>query len=172
MEEKELAERSIRGETDAFVKLMELHKGQLYRTAYAFLKSEHAAVEAVQEVTARAFRGIRKLKNPAYAKTWLIRIMINYCQDELKKTRREQAVEQLPESAANTGDDLMVLEEALLSLSDPSRRLIHMKYFEGFKINEIAELEQIPEGTVKSRLHHSLRSLRDFLNGKGGRADD
>jgi RNA polymerase sigma factor (sigma-70 family) len=172
MEERELAERAIRGDADAFVSLMELHKASLYRTAYAFVKSEHAAVEAVQEVTARAFKNIRRLKEPAYAKTWLTRIMINYCQDELKKAGREPVTEQVPESITTSGDDLLILEEALLALPDPSRRLIHLKYFEDMKIKEIAEIEQIPEGTVKSRLHKSLRALRDFINGKGGQAND
>src|SRR5690554_1446413 len=105
MEEKELVERSIRGDAEAFVSLMELHKTSLYRTAFAFLKSEHASVEAVQEVTARAFRNIRRLKEPAYAKTWLTRIMINYCQDELKKRRREPVTDLIPERIAQSGDE-------------------------------------------------------------------
>lgn len=172
MEERELAERAMRGDAEAFVSLMELHKASLYRTAYAFLKSEHAAVEAVQEVTARAFKNIRRLKEPAYSKTWLTRIMINYCQDELKKTRREPVTDRMPESISKQDDDLLIIEEALLALPDPSRRLIHLKYFEDMKIKEIAEIEQVPEGTVKSRLHKSLRALREFINGKGGRADD
>ncbi|MCM3088261.1 sigma-70 family RNA polymerase sigma factor [Bhargavaea ginsengi] len=172
MEERELAERSIRGDAEAFVQLMELHKVSLYRTAYAFLKSEHAAVEAVQEVTARAFRNIRRLKEPTYAKTWLTRIMINYCQDELKKARREPVTDRMPESVAHTGDDLLILEEALRTLPDPSRRLIQLKYFEDMKIKEIAEIEKIPEGTVKSRLNKTLKSLRDFIYGKGGHTDD
>ncbi|EMR07366.1 RNA polymerase sigma factor sigV [Bhargavaea cecembensis DSE10] len=172
MEERELAERAKRGDTEAFVRLMELNKAPLYRTAYAFLKNEHAAVEALQEVTARAYKNIRRLKEPSYAKTWLTRIMINYCQDELKKARREPVTDLVPEGISKPGDDFLILEEALLALPDPSRRLIHLKYFEDMKIKEIAEIEEIPEGTVKSRLHKSLRTLRDFMNGKGGRADD
>lgn len=172
MEEKELVERSIRGDAEAFVSLMELHKTSLYRTAFAFLKSEHASVEAVQEVTARAFRNIRRLKEPAYAKTWLTRIMINYCQDELKKRRREPVTDLIPERIAQSGDELLMLEEALLALPDPSRRLIHLKYFEEMKIKDIAEIEELPEGTVKSRLHNTLRTLRELINGKGGRSDD
>lgn len=172
MEERELADRSIRGDAEAFVRLMELHKASLYRTAYAFLKSEHAAVEAVQEVTARAFRNIQRLKEPSYAKTWLTRIMINYCQDELKKASREPVTDHVPESISKPGDDLLILEEALHTLPGPSRRLIHLKYFEDMKIKEIAEIEKIPEGTVKSRLNKTLRSLREFMNGKGGHTDD
>lgn len=172
MEDRELAERAISGDAEAFVQLMELYKASLYRTAYAFLKSEHAAVEAVQEVTARAFRNIGRLKEPKYAKTWLIRIMINYCQDELKKARRESVTERIPESIVHTGNNLLIIEEALHTLPGPSRRLIHLKYFEDMKIKEIAEIEKIPEGTVKSRLHKALRTLRDLINGKGGHTDD
>ncbi|WP_040228429.1 sigma-70 family RNA polymerase sigma factor [Bhargavaea cecembensis] len=171
MEGYELARRAAERDPDAFLGLMELHKAALYRTAFAFLKDEHAAVEAVQEVTARAFRSIHRLRNPEYAKTWLTRIMINYCQDELKRKGREPATDRLPDVDGSDRHVRLELDEALESLPDPSRRLIHLKYFEDLKIREIAEMEQIPEGTVKSRLHHSLRQLREFFAGKGGSAD-
>ncbi|MET3575180.1 sigma-70 family RNA polymerase sigma factor [Bhargavaea ullalensis] len=171
MDETELAGRAAKGDPDAFLLLMETHKAALYRTAFAFLKNEHASIEAVQEVTARAYRSVRRLKNPEFAKTWLTRIMINYCQDELKRKGREPSVDRLPDAGRTDRHDRLEIDEALQSLPDEARRLIHLKYFEEMKIREIAELEQIPEGTVKSRLYHSLRQLREFFAGKGGNRD-
>ena len=171
MEETEWAARAAKGDQEAFIRLMELHKATLYRTAFAFLKDQHASIEAVQEVTARAYKAVRRLKNPAFAKTWLTRIMINYCQDELKRRGREPSSDRLPDPGAHDVYDRFELDEALEALPGESRRLIHLKYFEEMKIREIAELEQIPEGTVKSRLHYSLRQLREFFTGKGGNAD-
>ena len=59
------------------------------------------------------------------------------------------------------------MNEAIASLSTADQQLIFLKYFQNTKIKEIAKLERIPEGTVKSRLHKALKSLRNFLTEKG-----
>ena len=147
--------------------LMQLHKDALYRTAFAFLKNEHDAIEAMQEVTFRAYEKIHTVKEPKYMKTWLIRIMINYCQDQLKKKKRFISNEVLQEIGVYTDNSNLEIEEAIASLSSSEQQLIFLKYFQDTKIKEIAELEKIPEGTVKSRLHKALKSLRNFLTEKG-----
>lgn len=65
----ELAKQAIRGDDEAFLQLMFLHQEALYRTALAYLKSEEEALEAVQEVTFRAYEKINTLRMPEYAKT-------------------------------------------------------------------------------------------------------
>ena len=62
-------------------------RSKRYRTALAYLKNEGDALEAVQEVTFRAYEKIHSLKKPEYAKTWLVRIMMNYCRDVLHKQK-------------------------------------------------------------------------------------
>ena len=81
MDELIVAEKARKGDTTAFIALMDMHKITLYRTAFAFLKNEQDALEAVQEITVRAYKKIHTVKNPRYMKTWLIKIMMNYCQD-------------------------------------------------------------------------------------------
>lgn len=168
MDEIEVARKAIKGDEEAFVALMHLHKEALLRTALAFLKNEHEALEALQETTYRAFKKIHTLKEPAYAKTWLIRIMINYCQDQLKKDKRY--IRDGKNADSSVSDDLSQLElqEALSTLSPSEQQLIYMKYFQDVKIKDIAAIEKIPEGTVKSRLHKTLRTLRSHFEGKGG----
>jgi len=85
--ELHIMKRTIEGDEQAFLSVMLAQKADLYRNALAFLKNEHDAIEAVQEVTFRAYKKIKTLKKPAYVKTWLIRIMINYCQDVRRKRR-------------------------------------------------------------------------------------
>lgn len=167
MEEVELAKKAIKLDEQAFLQLMQLHKDALYRTAFAFLKNEHDAVEAIQEVTFRAYQKIHTVKEPKYMKTWLIRIMMNYCQDQLKKKKRFISNEVLHEIGVHTNDSTLEIEEAIASLTSSERQLIFLKYYQDTKIKEIAELEKIPEGTVKSRLHKALKSLRNFLTEKG-----
>ncbi|WP_391207267.1 sigma-70 family RNA polymerase sigma factor [Psychrobacillus sp. L4] len=166
MEEEEVASNAIKRDEQAFIQLMQLHKEDLYRTAFAFLKNEHDAVEAMQEVTFRAYEKIYTVKEPKYMKTWLIRIMMNYCQDQLKKKKRFISNEVLQEAGYSV-DSTMELEEAIASLTSDEQQLIFLKYFQGTKIKEIAEIKKIPEGTVKSRLHTALKSLRSFLAEKG-----
>ncbi|WP_192797446.1 sigma-70 family RNA polymerase sigma factor [Psychrobacillus glaciei] len=167
MDEVEVASNAIKRDEQAFIQLMQLHKEDLYRTAFAFLKNEHDAVEAMQEVTFRAFEKIHTVKKPNYMKTWLIRIMMNYCQDQLKKKKRFISNEVLQEIGGYSVDSTMELEEAIASLSSDEQQLIFLKYFQNTKIKEIAEIKKIPEGTVKSRLHTALKSLRSFLAEKG-----
>ncbi|MEK4523322.1 sigma-70 family RNA polymerase sigma factor [Psychrobacillus sp. FSL W7-1493] len=168
MEELEIAKKAIQRDEQAFLQLMQMHKAALYRTAYAFLKNEHDAIEAMQEVTFRAYQKIHTVKEPNYIKTWLVRIMINYCQTQLKKNKRFLSSDFLQEQRYDENSSYLDIEEAISTLSEKEQQLIYMKYYQDSKIKEIAEIESIPEGTVKSRLHKALKSLRDFLTEKGG----
>ncbi|QUG40391.1 sigma-70 family RNA polymerase sigma factor [Psychrobacillus sp. INOP01] len=167
MEEVEIAKKAIKGDDQAFLLLMQLYKDTLYRTAFAFLKNEHDALEAMQEVTFRAYQKIYTVKEPSYMKTWLVRIMMNYCQDQLKKGKRYSSSGVLQEIGHSEDTTHLEINEAIASLSSGEQQLIFLKYFQNTKIKEIAELEKIPEGTVKSRLHKALKSLRGFLSEKG-----
>ncbi|REB05249.1 RNA polymerase subunit sigma-24 [Sporosarcina sp. BI001-red] len=168
MDELEISRKAIAGDEASFLAMMRQYKEDLLRTALAFLKNEHDALEALQEVTVRAYHKIQTVKEPAYAKTWLIRIMINYCQDQLKRQKRfhhDPAID----SQSTVDDSLLELKEALATLPKKEQQLIYLKYFQDVKIKDIAKIENIPEGTVKSRLHKTLRSLRAYFEDEGGR---
>lgn len=72
---------------------------KLYRAALLTLGSESAAIDAVDEAVYKGYLGYRKLREPQYLETWLVRILINVCRDELRRRKRELAVEELPETA-------------------------------------------------------------------------
>lgn len=168
MDEIDLAKRAKKHDTQAFLLLMDLYKETLYRTAFSFLKNEHDAIEALQEVTVRAYKKIHTVKEPKYMKTWLVRIMMNYCQDQLKYKQRFTVSQELHEIGAELNFTHLEIEEALSKLPDAGQRLIHLKYFQDVKNKDIAVSENIPEGTVKSRLHHALKALRKYLSEEGG----
>lgn len=168
MDELDLIKRAVKHDEQAFLELILLYKNTLYRTAYAFLKNDHDAIEAVQEITVRAYQKIHTVKDPSYLKTWLIRIMINYCQDQLRLKKRYTSDEKVAEMESHANFSTIEMEEALEKLTLAEQKLIHMMYFQDVKIKEIAAIERIPEGTVKSRLHKTLRTLRNFLSEKGG----
>ncbi|MGG0671164.1 sigma-70 family RNA polymerase sigma factor [Lederbergia citrisecunda] len=167
MSEKEIAERAIRGDDQAFLQLMSTNKEVLYRTALAYLKNEEDALDAVQEVTMRSYEKIKTLRMPEYAKTWLIRIMMNYCRDVLQK-RKRYILEETVDDLEGISDDFTYLEveEALRHLSENDRQLVHLKYLHDIKIKDIADMTSTPEGTVKTRLYKAVKSLRLFFEGK------
>jgi len=168
LNEKIQVRKAIKGDEDAFLALMHSYEEALYRTAISYLKNEVDALEAIQEVTYRAYRSIKTVKEPSYFKTWLIRIMMNYCQDVIKKSKREVLEEEILKKQGITENfTYLEVEEALLNLSDYERELLHLKYFEEVKIKDIAVMWNTPEGTIKTRLHKALRALRAGFAEKG-----
>ena len=137
-------------------------KEQLYRVAYLYLGSESAAVDAVDEAVYRGYLKRRSLRREAYFSTWLTRILINVCLDELRRRQRETPVETLPERA-ETPYDALPLQEALDRLPEDLRSVIALRYFGGFTLAETAQALGLPEGTVSSRQRRALQLLKLHL---------
>lgn len=161
-----LVRKAITGDDDAFLQLMQIHRDVLYKTAFIYLKNEHDVLEALQEVTFRAYTKRHQVKEPSFFQTWLVRILLNYCMDTLKKQGNLFSLnEDVEKEQHSSNQDLML---ALRELPSAQRELIHLKYFNDLKVSEIARRLQIPEGTVKSRLHHTLKKIRVFMGERGG----
>jgi RNA polymerase sigma-70 factor (TIGR02954 family) len=169
LSEERLVQKAINGDDEAFLALMQAYKIDLYKTALSFLKNEHEALEALQEVTYRAYKSIRQVREGSYFKTWLIRIMINYCNDQLKRNKRTVLNEEvLLRQGKPENHEEMELKEAMLALDERSREILTLKYFHDLKIKDIADSMQCPEGTVKTWLNKALKMLRGKLEEKGG----
>ncbi|WP_218923225.1 MULTISPECIES: sigma-70 family RNA polymerase sigma factor [unclassified Bacillus (in: firmicutes)] len=168
MQDYSLVKRAIKGDEEAFLSIMHEHKLSLYKTALAYLKNKDEAIEAIQEVTFRAYQNIKTLREPSYVKTWLIRIMINYCQDYIKKNKRVTFDDEyILQQGTNEDYQSIEIEEAMSKLDETQRQLLHLKYFHDVKIKDIAILWNRPEGTVKTWLNKALSSLRGILEEKG-----
>lgn len=157
----DLEKRAIAGDEQALLELLTRHEDTLYRTAYAYLKNEHDAIEAVQELTYRALKKIHSVKEPAYIATWLVRIIINICLDVKKK--QEKFVYKQDLEVASTDQQPFEIADIIASLPTEQQELIYLKYFQDMKNADIAQLKQVPEGTVKSRLHTTLKKLRVLI---------
>lgn len=92
-----------------YLERAEALRGKLYGIALLTLGGEAAAIDAVDEAVYKGYRNYRKLRQPQYFETWLIRILINVCRDELRRRKRELAVETLPETAGDAYDALPLL---------------------------------------------------------------
>ena len=98
----------------AFAARAEGRKACLYRTALLYLGSEALALDAVDEAVYKGFRACGTLREEQYCDTWLTRILINVCNAELRRRRREVAMAELPETAQEVFDALPLREKALV----------------------------------------------------------
>lgn len=142
-----------------YIRRAEALKQRLYRTAALYLSSESAAVDAVDEAIYKGFCAYKKLRRPEFFDTWLTRILINVCNMELRRRKRELSMEELPETALEQFDALP-LKEAIRLLPRNLQEVIILRYFTGFTLEETAQALDIPRGTVTTRQKKALSLLR------------
>ncbi|MFC5732836.1 sigma-70 family RNA polymerase sigma factor [Cytobacillus gottheilii] len=167
--EKAVVRKARRGNDEAFLFIINTIKLDLYKTAYAYLHNREDALEAVQEVTVRIYQEIKKLRKEAFFKTWAIKIMINYCNDVLRKRKHTVLNDELVHVSGKADSyTLLEIEDAMNQLDQRSREILTLKYFHDMKLKDIAITLECPEGTVKTWLNKALKSLRKLLDEKGG----
>ena len=166
MDEIELAKKAISGSESAQIQLLDLYKEPMYRVAYSYMQNVHDANDAVQEMTYQCLKNIHLVQSPQYFKTWLVRIVINTCLMMKRKQSRTIVMNDLPEQDQKMSE-LFELNEVISQLPIEQQELIHLKYFKDLKNSEIAVIQNIPEGTVKSRLHKTIKKLRRLLGEEG-----
>ncbi len=136
----------------------------VWRLALARTANVPDAEDVFQEVFLRFFRHEDELQSDEHRKAWLIRCTVNRANSLLSSPWRRRT---LPlEVAAQVGveDEYREVYSAVLSLPARYRAVIHLHYFEGLSVAEIAEALDLPEGTVKSQLSRGRAFLRDLLN--------
>lgn len=138
----------------------------LYRVSMSILKNEQDCEDAVQDTILAAYKNLSSLRQEEYFKTWLVRILYNNCNKQLKRRKRTVLTEELPEPANEENDSAYEVRAALDSLSPKVRIVMVMHYIEGFSVKEIKQILNIPEGTVKSRLSKGRNELKIKLTEK------
>lgn len=166
MDEVELARLAIKGDETALIKLLTLYKHSMYRVAYSYMRNVHDANDALQEMTYLCLKQMHQVQKPEYFKTWLVRIVINTCLTMKKKQSRIIISNELIEQNSEMSQ-LFEINDVILQLPIEQQELIHLKYFKDLKNSEIAAMQKIPEGTVKSRLHKTLKRLKYLLREEG-----
>lgn len=139
---------------------------RLYRFAYSYMKNEEDALDALQEAIVKALSSLDKLREERYLGTWFYRILINECNRMLKANQKycsysgeEEQTESWEESYLQKTQVLAQVGE----LSEKYKSIILLRYFEDRKIAEIADILQINENTVKSRLYKALKILKEGM---------
>jgi len=167
----ELVARAAGGDEAAFAAIVRRHERRVYNITYRMLGREEDARDATQDAFLSCYRKLSAFRGEAAFTTWLHRIAVNASYDLLRKRKgaplsREEAPEPAPEpdhaEATTTAIDV---QRALLSVSLDYRAVLILHDVQGRPYEEVAEILQVPVGTVKSRLHRGRVALGRALSG-------
>lgn len=170
--DRTLVERAMAGDRDAFDELARLSIGRLYGLAHVILRDPDRAADATQEALVAAWRDLSALRDVDRFDAWLHRLLVRSCQREDRRTRRRRLVEvgDLDLGARSGRDELPTmfdrdeLDRGFRRLGVDERAVLVLHHLEGFSLPEIAEMLGVPLGTVKSRLHRGVQTMRAALD--------
>ena len=188
MHSDNLIARAKEGDQNAQGKVVQLWYKRIYNFSFKFFLNHDLAMEVSQKTFISMCKNLPALQDNARFKSWLYRIAVNYCREESRKKKSNRSLsfdlvwnreaEDSPqwESSGHRIDDperqlqhrelADVLQEALMEINEEQREVVIMKEYEGLKFREIAEVLNISENTVKSRMYYGLDGLRKVLERK------
>ena len=147
---------------EAFVEYSEEYSETMYRVAISILRNEEDCRDALQDAVLKAWEKRATLRNEDSFKPWLIRIVVNNCNNALRKRRRTVAIDEIPEPSIPPPDP--TLSAALQSLPEGLRLPLVLVCSEGMSYAEAARAMRIPVGTLRGRVHRAKKQLRKELN--------
>lgn len=181
----ELVERVQNGHVESFEVLVRRYQQRVYNQICRMVRSPEDAADLTQEVFLKVYSSLNRFRGQASFQTWLYRVTANLCVDRHRRTQRAPQVSLSldaptetedgeverdvadwagsPETDALTGELQVRVREAVWKLSDKLRAVVVLHDLQGCSYEEIADVLQIPLGTVQSRLFHARAELRRML---------
>jgi RNA polymerase sigma-70 factor (ECF subfamily) len=177
-----LVRASQRGDMAAFEELVARHRDRIYARAYSMMRNEEEAVDLSQEAWVKGWQRLRQFQGDSSFGTWMTRIVINLCLDQLRKHKRQRAesIEAMDEESGGVERQMPVvtvnptaglergelrqrIDRALNQLSYEHRTALVLHEFEDMEYKEIAKTMACSIGTVMSRLFYARRKLAVLL---------
>lgn len=185
-DEKSLVKRARGGDEEAFRLLLRAYQTPVYSLALRILRAKEDAEDATQEVFVKVYNALHQY-DPHYAfRSWIFRITHNLCIDFIRRRKQNtlsldapiaghegemdwdlpdpDAVD--PLEATSAGEEKKLIEEAIERLNPTLRSAITLRHVEGLRYDEIAEILDIPLGTVKVRIFRARETLAKLLSQK------
>jgi RNA polymerase sigma-70 factor, ECF subfamily len=182
--DEKLVKLSQKGNMQAFEELVARHRDKIYARAFSMMRNEEEAVDLSQEAWVKAWQRLAQFQGDSSFVTWMTRIVINLCLDQLRKNKRQRAesIEKLDEELGGVERQMPVvnvnpteglertelrkrIDEALAKLSHEHRTVLILHEFEDLEYKEIAKRMQCSIGTVMSRLFYARRKMAVLLAG-------
>lgn len=154
-------------ERTEFMDAVRRHQDMVYRIALHRLASADDAEDAVQEVFLRLYTWEKGFDSPEHLRFWLIRVTVNYCKNELKTPwrRRRVSLEVLPEQPVFQEPEQRELYQAVMALPEKYRTVLDLFYYEELSTREIAQVLDIRQSAVTTRLARAREKLKKTLTG-------
>jgi len=157
------------GGADALADIVRGWHPRLTALARRLTGDAEASADLVQEAWLAIVRGLHSLDDPARFKPWAYRIVSNKCADWVRSRQRERASHEAPRDPPRDDpaepDEVRRLRVALSRLPGDQRAILSLFYVEQMSVRAIADVFGVPEGTVKSRMHHARNELRRTIEG-------
>jgi RNA polymerase sigma-70 factor (ECF subfamily) len=176
-EDAQLVASFLDGDRRAFDQLMRAHEDRIFSVCLRILTDRESALDAVQETFITVFRKADQFSGASAFSTWLYRVAVNTCYDQLRRNRRHQA-RPLPDTndpPDTTIDDALRsvelrpdLERSLADLPEEFRTAVVLSDLEGLPLQAVAEALNVPIGTVKSRVFRGRKLLAQQLRNLSG----
>jgi RNA polymerase sigma-70 factor (ECF subfamily) len=170
------------GDMVAFEQLVTRHRDKIYARAYTMMRNEEEAVDLSQEAWVKGWQRLVQFQGESSFTTWMTRIVINLCLDQLRKKKRQRAesIEELNEESGGVERQMPVvtvnpterlerselrarIDEALGKLSEAHRTVLILHEFEYMEYKNIAKEMNCSIGTVMSRLFYARRKMAALL---------
>jgi RNA polymerase sigma-70 factor (ECF subfamily) len=171
--DRQLVDMVLGGDTGAFRVLVDREAAQVIAVCRRILGNPTEAEDVAQEAFLKAYRSLATYRGDGPFAAWVARIAARQAMarvvsrphaarlDEAAEAAALAATSDEPEAWALAGEQRAVIREAVAALPQPQRAVVALRFFRDLSIEEIAEATNTPVGTVKSRLHRGLASLRD-----------
>lgn len=151
-----------------FIEMLNKNKNAFYKLAYSYVKNEANALDMIGEATYSALNALPTLRNSKYMKTWFYRILINTCNQFLRKNKNiiyeMDLINNIPSTECDR-ESIIDLHSAISKLKSPYKETIILKYFQQLTIEEISQVLNKNQNTIKSYLRRGITQLKKFLGG-------
>ena len=155
-----------------FIQKINENRLKMYKTAIAILKDEDDANDAIQEALYSAYKNYYSLREKSYFTTWIIKILINKCCNIINKNKKIAYIDDtVIQNTASSEDNYEIensLEWVLNQIDKDLKEIVVLYYYDDFSVADIANILEIPQGTVKSRLSRAREQIKEIINKEEG----
>jgi RNA polymerase sigma-70 factor (ECF subfamily) len=183
LDDEPLVRAAQRGDMVAFEELVARHRDKIFARAFSMMRNEQDAIDLSQEAWVKAWQRLKQFQRESSFSTWMTRIVINLCLDQLRRHKRQRAesIEAMDEESGGVERQMPVvtvnpterlervelrarIDRALNQLSESHRTVLVLHEFEQMEYKEIARTMECSIGTVMSRLFYARRKLAALLS--------